>query len=204
MSLSIYNITTNSATLRITNMRYWEKGYNYFEITGDISKIWYPIGNQEYETTTNLTGLNPGQTYNIYVFGFYSGGQEYFGNISFTTKGDPRPTNWEWNTIERNAFNNKGAVTDVKWYRWNSFIDKIIEFRNYKGKPTYVTVNGTSYYITNAKVSSSNRILTALKFNIANQAITEMNSTSLNMRSPGDEVYGLMFLIFENKLNGIT
>lgn len=85
MSLSIYNITIDSATLRITNMTYWEKGYDYFEITGDISKKWYPVGNQAYETTTNLTGLNPGQTYNIYVWGFYSGGQEYFGNTSFTT-----------------------------------------------------------------------------------------------------------------------
>ena len=203
MSLNIYNITINSATLEISNMRYWEKGYDYFEITGDISKTWSG-GGQNYYTSTNLTGLNSGQTYHIYVWGFYDGGQEYFGDITFTTKAsNPRPSNWSWTTTERNALENKGKVSNITWDRWNLFVDKIIAFRNYKNLSTYVNIGGTSYAITNAKVSSNNKTLTALRFNIANQAITEMNSTSIEKRSTGDEVHGLMFLIFENKLNGI-
>lgn len=127
-----------------------------------------------------------------------------WSGYTYLTTSKARPTNWSWSTAERNAFNNHGAVTTLTWDRWNSFVDKIVEFRNYKGLTEYVTVGGTSYHITNAKVSSSNKTLTALKFNIARTAIGNMNSTGITDRVKGDIVYGSYFITLEDKLKGIT
>lgn len=201
-TISLGNTTSNSIAISTGS------------ISGNYDKIRvYRQDNGTYlecnaNSSVTFTGLTMGQSYSFYAKSKFTINNTtiWSANQSDTitaTPSSPRPIDWSWTTAERNAFNNKGVVTTLTWDRWNLFIDKIIEFRNYKGKPTYVTVNGTSYYITNAKVSSSNRILTALKFNIANQAITEMNSTGMGTVSTGNEVFGLMFLIFENKLNGI-
>lgn len=116
----------------------------------------------------------------------------------------PRPQNWEWTSTELNAFNNKGAVSTLIYTRWNNFIDKIIEFRNYKGLSTNVIVNGTSYSISMAKMTANDKVLTALRFNIARQAIGEMYATGISTKYPGDPVYGWYFITMANSLNNVN
>lgn len=215
---TVSDITFNSANIIIRYLSYPTSQYDNFrfKISGTTNWVTYSSGSSDfldgyngydgqYHTSPilNFSNLQSNTTYTLEVEIKWNEIWYSRPNIIFVTSSSPRPTNWEWSTAERNAFNNHGKVSTITWDRWNLFIDKIIAFRNYKNLSTYVNIGGTSYAITNAKVSSNNKTLTALRFNIANQAITEMNSTSLEMRSTGDEVYGLMFLIFENKLNGI-
>lgn len=127
----------------------------------------------------------------------------YISNeISFTAV--TKPTAWTWSTDELNAFNNKGATSTLTYDKWNSFIDKIIEFRNYKNMPTTVVINGTTYNITTAQMASSNKTLTALRFNIARQAIGEMYATGVLSVSKGDTVFGSYFIIIASSLNSVS
>lgn len=115
-----------------------------------------------------------------------------------------KPTAWAWSINELNAFNNKGATSTLTYDKWNSFIDKIIEFRNYKNMPTTVVINGTTYNITTAQMASSNKTLTALKFNIARQAIGEMYVTGILSVSKGDTVFGSYFITIASSLNSVS
>lgn len=192
------SISSNSITINYSNV----SNANVYDIqcTNGITA-------SPYSPSDTFNNLQPNTQY-----GFRCRARDYnynyevsdWSGYTYLTTSKSRPTNWSWNTAERNAFNNHGAVTTLTWDRWNSFVDKIVEFRNYKGLTEYVTVGGTSYHITNAKVSSSDKTLTALKFNIARTAIGNMNSTGITDRVKGDIVYGSYFITLEDKLKGIT
>lgn len=202
-TISLGTTTSNSITINTGSM---SGNYDKIRIYRQDSGIYLEC---DANNSVTFTGLTTGQSYSFYAKSrftinnttIWSANQS---NTITAKSSSPRPIDWSWTTAERNAFNNHGAVTTLTWDRWNSFVDKIVEFRNYKGLTEYVTVGGTSYHITNAKVSSSNKTLTALKFNIARTAIGNMNSTGITDRVPGDIVYGSYFITLEDKLKGIT
>lgn len=110
-----------------------------------------------------------------------------------------KPENWAWSSNELNAFNNKGATSTVTYLRWNAFIDRVQEFVSY-----YNSKHGTSIpSVTSAKMTSSDKKLTASKFNTVRFAIGSMRATGINNVSTGDIVYGSYFTTLSNSLNNV-
>lgn len=195
----------------IDNLSYYYSNYENFSwlvILNGSSVAWkvgYDGSYGNYSVYKNIRDLSPKTTYTVDIKAQYNGTWYPISNNGFAfTTSSARPSNWSWTTAETNAFNNKGAVATLTWDRWNSFIDKIIEFRNYKNLSTYVNVDGTSNSISNAKVTSNNKTLTALKFNITRVAIGEMNSTGISNVVKDGTVYGSYFITLKNSLNGIA
>ncbi len=122
--------------------------------------------------------------------------------VYFTTP--IRPDNWYWNTSELNAFNGNGEITEISYIRWNLFIDRVNEFRDYKGYswiPSTVFVPGVG--TINTKMSSSDRKLYAERFNAVREAIGNLYSTGITDKSRGDKVYGHYFITLQDSLNSI-
>lgn len=148
-------------------------------------------------TITAWSGLPTGTTYKFnaksrfYINDVWLESVDFSNELTITTS--VRPNNWEWITTELNAFNNNGAITALTWTRWNDFIDRINEFRVYKGLGT---IGG--------KMSSSDKVLTATRFNTVRQTIGEMYATGITNRVPGDLVLGNYFIILKNSLNSIS
>ena len=193
-------VSSNSITVNISDME-----GNY---TGVRVYLYNNLGTQiNYDdtfTTATFTGLTADTTY-------YADARSYL-NISGTTiwsnysnritirTTSNRPTNWSWTITELNAFNNHGLTTTLTYTRWNAFIDKVQEFINY-----YNTKYGTGVpSVTQYKMTSSNKILTATAFNNIRFSIGSMNPTGISNISTGDTVYGSYFTTLSNKLNGIS
>ena len=111
---------------------------------------------------------------------------------------------WYWSNTARNAMNNKGPVSAVTRQEWNSLCDKVKECLDRAGESwyTYYGPNGgyTPNY-TNAKMSSTDKTLTAARFNAVRGNIGSHVSTGISPVSPGDKVMGWYFLTIETALN---
>ena len=109
-----------------------------------------------------------------------------------------RPANWNWNDYERNAFENRGAISTLTWQRWNAFLD------NVKGTASWYHNNASDVYgVEKAKMSDNSKILTAERFNIVKNAIGSMNPTGISDRKKGDFVLGSYFITLSQKLSEI-
>jgi len=150
----------------------------------------------------NATGLSPGLPYTLTVKSTHSGAESSGVSVTVYTQMD----GWNWSVAAQNAFDKQtgSKVSDVTWGEWNNFIDKILQYREFKDRTNYVVRGGSNVPIVDAKMTSGNRTLTALRFNIARQAIGEMNSTGLSDFSSGQEVKGSYFNTITDSLNGIT
>ena len=125
------------------------------------------------------------------VVGNYSDQKKVDIKIDRTT----RPLFWEWSSHELNAFNNHGSLTTLTYSRWNAFLDRIAEFEVYKYGSAQTFFN---------KMTSSDKTLTAARFNQARFAIGSMYSTGITNKSSGDPVLGSYFITMANSLNSIT
>lgn len=108
-----------------------------------------------------------------------------------------RPNDWTWTQTELNSFNRVVGyyVSDLTYLRWNAFVDRVNDFRVYKGLST---VNSAAYMTTYDKQ------LTATRFNLVRLAIGSMYSTGITDRVAGDPVYGSYFITLRDSLNSIT
>ena len=96
-----------------------------------------------------------------------------------------------------NAINNKGSLSDFSYLVWNDLVDKVKEVQEAKG----LSWNSkfASYLAT--RMSSSDRKLTATRFNSFRFNIGTYYSTGINDVSTGDIVYGSYFNILANCIN---
>lgn len=109
-----------------------------------------------------------------------------------------KPNAWSWQDYELNAFNGKGAFSTLTYQRWNSFCDYILQLTSW-----YYNDSTDTYKLASAKVSESNKTLTATKFNIVKNAIGSMNPTGISNVKAGDIVYGHYFITLAEKANSI-
>ena len=147
-------------------------------------------------------------------------------NIDITITSN-RPDDWVWTNSELDAFNNKKSTTILTYNRWNLFIDSIQKFLEYKnqnswtiGSNNYGYSTDTTYeqLLTNAKCTSSDKKITAQRFNIARYCIGSMNtfnvsdnnsiynhyiSTSNWDMKKNEIIYGSYFTALSEKLNEI-
>ncbi|MGL5712254.1 MAG: hypothetical protein ACRCX2_04490 [Paraclostridium sp.] len=158
--------------------------------------------NNAYTYTTDGNG-NPfvnGSTY-----WFQATAKDYAGNYSIkkytscrfvTTK----PSPWYWSSGEINAFTYNGAITNLTYSRWNAFVEKVKEFDRWKNG-----VNAGKYYLDEAKMTSSDKTLTAYRFNTVRHAIGSMNSlgSGIEIQATGNQVKGSYFIQLADRLNSI-
>ncbi len=143
-----------------------------------------------------FTPLSPNTYYSLSVNIYSDSNGDILASLSSgaTTSASSRPSNWSWTTAELNAFNNHGNVTTLTYLRWNAFCACVDDFRSYKGLPAL----SSSAYMT-----SSDKTLTASRFNAVRLAIDSMSSTGITNRATGDIVYGSYFLTLSSSLNSI-
>lgn len=124
------------------------------------------------------------------------------GSISwdrdFTTLENLRPSNFYWSDGTRNAFLNNGYTNELKYTEWNSFVDSVKAFYMW-----YWNLSVDKENIESAKMSDSDKVLYATKFNKVRSSIGSMASTGLSDFSKGDKVMGSYFTLLEEKINSV-
>jgi hypothetical protein len=146
-------------------------------------------------------------------------GNEVTYTQSITIKAPPA---FNWTETELNALRTKGAVKTITYSRWNDLMTYISRILRYKGM--YDTpIGGNNYGITEktkiinvptnyASIKSSDKTLTAKKFNIANYCINQIADTDIDDRvgitdvengtaDEADSVLGKDFITFVECLN---
>lgn len=119
-----------------------------------------------------------------------------------------KPPLWSWSvsngsatdTQTQNAYSAvtyKTAVTNFSYLVWNDMVDKL------KATLDSVGENWDSTYATydNTKMSSSDKILTATKFNSLRLNIGSHSSTGISTKYKDEYVYGSYFITLANCLN---
>lgn len=158
---------------------------------------------------TFSTNLSDG-TYTIKAYTTYnslnsitSDGSSY---VIKTISVNLKPAAWIWENVSSGQ-----PTTNISYTTWNSFIDRIREWLDYKSI-TNVSVEAMYGYesttyaklLSYAKMSADDKVLTAIRFNIVRYCIGSMNSTGLTDKSRGDKVYASYFLTLADKMNSIT
>lgn len=97
-----------------------------------------------------------------------------------------------------NALINNGSTSDFSYLVWNDMCSKVIEIENAAGL-TWST-KYASYADT--KMSSSDKVLTATRFNSLRYNIGRSYSTGIDTVYPGDTVYAWYFTTLARCMNG--
>lgn len=120
-----------------------------------------------------------------------------------------KPALWSWTssngtaTAEQTqkayeAITNQGRVTDFSYLVWNDMLSKVKEILDATGNEwdsTYTTYS-------NARMTYSDKTLSATKFNSLRYNIGCHYSTGITDRSTGEFVYGSYFVTLANCING--
>lgn len=157
---------------------------------------WYKDGVWQGQTTSTVytyINLAPRTTYVFSCDGYYLGGDTppgWYGQGSIVVTTDAkRPDYFYWSNPKR-----QGQPFNVYAYEWNAFLNKINEFRDYKGLSRYPFT-----------MASSGAVFTASMFNEAVYAIRAMSPPI----SPpptvqrGDPIYAYYFDLFISSLFSI-
>jgi hypothetical protein len=136
-------------------------------------------------------GLSPGTSYNFRAYALVTSGKWYAaGSSVYVTTDMPRPSNWSWwySKVSGGSFNLTAS-------EWNSFTDRINQFRAYK--------NIGNYGFTSA--FTGNQIY-AYMYNQAIYAIDSMNppTSTPSTVSPGDNITAYGFNRLRDSLNSIS
>jgi hypothetical protein len=149
LSLSVVNINDTSARGVIVGLQFPSNYYHLFEFElwrGDeaeylITETWTDSASVNY-TYKDFSGLNSGATYTIKAWVKSTPtNRVYVGKQVFTTTGTAvtRPQDWLWTTLSPTATTytfGKLRANLVSADEWNSFCEKINQFRTYKNLPT--------------------------------------------------------------------
>lgn len=161
--------------------------------TGILDTVSAPSSGSGYQASGSFH-LSPG-TYILYGTLRAANGLYYHIGSQVVSVVAPRPTNWSWTSAELSTFNNHGDPKDILYTRWNEFVDKVSAFRLYKGKSAVSSA---------AKMNSSDKVMTATRFNLVRAAIDEMISTGLPVVQKNDPCIGGYFVTLANRLNLIS
>ena len=149
-------------------------------------------------TTRTLSGLSPNTKYYISCsWSTSTTGMGFYNSKDFTTK--EAVAKWNWSNVSNgtaayNAVTGNGKITNFKYTVWNALVDKINEAAENNWDSTYATYSAT-------KMSSSDKTLTATRFNSARHNIGLRVSTGISEVEAGDTVYGWYFTTLADCLN---
>lgn len=147
--------------------------------------------------TFNFTGLSPNKQYLIKIKCSANGylDSDWAGYYATTSA----IANFNWTTSERNAFNNQGLTTAITYERWNAFVDRIYDASSNDWRVS--SSDGATLSYSNTRMNSSDKLLTADRFNSARYNIGSRIPTGINRVYKDDIVYGSYFITLETKLN---
>lgn len=115
---------------------------------------------------------------------------------------------WSWDSSNGNAsaaqtraaysaITSNGYTSNFSYIVWNDLVNKVLEIYNATGgswSSAYATASAT-------RMTSSNKTMTALRFNSLKYNIQRNVSTGISDKSAGDIVYGSYFVTLANKIN---
>jgi hypothetical protein len=141
--------------------------------------------------TKYIFGLTTGQSYDVKLYAVNSAGNSTPVWMYDVKLGHARPSNFAWTYA-------KSSETEVNIYasEWNNFLDKINDFREYKGLPRITT-------FTEAVIDEYIRAI------MINQAINIINTLSPQISAPSmkdseDDIYATSFNTLRDSLNSVT
>lgn len=161
-------------------------------------------------TSLNVTidGLEPNTTYvfNYYGENDYGTGPYMSSGVSATTTSLVEP--WSWSSSNGSAtdtqtqdaytaITNQGLTSNFSYKVWNDLVDKVYEVLDASGDSWNTTY--ASYSAT--RMSSSDKILTAIRFNSLRIQIGSHVSTGITEKSAGEQVLGSYFTTLTDCLN---
>lgn len=215
-SAFVSETTTNSISIYVSGM---EGNFDNINIT-----VWKGISSNGTKLGTKvITRTNYNSGYRTTTFNNLTQDEDYYfevqsnfyinqttlwsvGVAQLHSKTSGRPEeDWEWTATELNAFNNNGSIASLTYSRWNEFINKVNEFRRYKGCEDDIpaTVNVPDIGTVNTKMSSADKTLYAERFNVVRKCIDDMSSTGIGDKQRGDKVNGDYFITMSNSLKSI-
>lgn len=156
-----------------------------------------PVVDQHYHTsgtslTITVSGLEPETSYamNVMDNDTGAGADDWIGAQYFTTKkAEGRPNDWSWTSTIAT-----GQPIKISALEWNTFCNRINQFRNYK------ELDGYNFTVV--------RQGTAISAKVVNEAWNAINGISgrgsmPSMAVKGDPIYASIFNGMKNALNAI-
>ena len=98
------------------------------------------------------------------------------------------------------AITSRGATSDFSYLVWNDLVDKVIEALTADGD-SWNTNNSKYLSSSSTKMSPSDKVLTAKRFNALRWNIGRKYSTDITDRSKGQQVLGSYFTTLTDALN---
>lgn len=96
------------------------------------------------------------------------------------------------------AVNNKGKTSAFSYLVWNDMVDKVKAILDAIGE----SWNSSFASYSNTRMSSSDKNMTAVRFNSLRYNIGLRYSTGITTRSKGDVIYGSYFITLASCING--
>lgn len=194
--VSGYASTETSIQWEIYGLLYPANGYENFrlELWRDGSYLsttnWTTSSTSDY-TRQTFYGLSSGTQYSAKAWARYAGGSNnYLGEAYYSTDAPApvRPSEWSWFTTKTS-----GQDVNLTASEWNSFCDRINEFRDYKGQGSYTF---TSAY-TGAEITAS-------IVNQARSAIGQAGAAVPSLAVSGGTMTASFFNGLKDSLNSIA
>lgn len=195
---------STSVTFNITGLSRGQELYFVVRLSSSSSNLVdnYDTANRSSFSKT-FTGLSPNTKYacNVRVDGTWLGAK------NFTTE-KSKIAKWDWNksngnataTETRNALDaltGKKSTNNFSYEVWNDLCQKVKDILDDYG------LTWSTYYTSYNRtlMSSSDKVLTAARFNALRQNIGSHVATGINEVKTGDTVYGWYFTTLANKIN---
>ena len=159
-----------------------------------------------------IDGLIPGEAYIINV-GYYedtsSSGYLCGAQTAYTLDGLDL---WSWTSSNGSAsrsqtvaaysaITSRGPISDFSYLVWNDLCAKIATAREFSGTNAWEQANGTLIPYDDVLMNSSDKVLTADRFNAMRYNLGSNYSTGIGTVYPGDPVFGEYFITITEKLN---
>ncbi len=165
-----------------------------------------------YKITYNGQDLTQGfimcPSYNFTVYYYF------YGEAEVVEPDKPTVKKWDWYSSNGtggssgnatasqtraayNAVTGKGKTSNFAYEVWNDMVNKVHEILSAKG----LSWDNEFTSFSGAKMSSSNKVLTAAKFNSLRYNIGLHYSTGISTVSKGDTVYGWYFTTLTDCMN---
>ena len=185
-------------------------------ITQYMRKITPPSGGSLKSFNMNVTSAGYG-AFTIFVYAQAKNGTYYkFGSavVNITNK---KPDKWHWSSSVDTALRNNGYTTQLMYYEWNSFIDRVIDTVKYKNNDYTVSQDlqrqnnmyklgydaKYSTLLEAAKAYNSGEEMLATKFNTVRVSIGAMTSTGIGTQDTDYKILGSYYITLQEKLNSL-
>lgn len=153
-----------------------------------------------------FTGLKANTTYAIGGYVVWDSGSYNFSTSGTTDK--PSISLWSWSKSNGSAtaaqtqtaysaVTGKGRLDNFSYLVWNDMVDKVLEVLNAKGgswSSAFASAAAT-------KMTSTDKLVTAVRFNSLRYNIDLHSSTGIGSVSKGDMIYGSYFPTLTDHIN---